>query len=752
MRKSLNYLKNKASGVASNRFLKAVLPKSSDFSFLFKGFIIFFVIFTFFQFFSYSSWKTRAADAEETGATVGTAAAGTISLVTQTFLSSLLECKNYAALAGSSGVENASQIIDYADCKEAALNPEKQTGLIQKNLGAVGRLLNTSTAMYETRIANPGLPSSYYANKVLGRAQAASPTSGNEILSPMYNFNRAMQNIAYGAVVIILVISALSSLLSYLGNGEQKITLIQLMLNTGLTLIFIASFYTLGAIVYDLTVNYGNSIVATTLEPYINAKIILERLQAGGDLNVTALLNVFEFAGVSQGLVTVANNVFYSIKPAITQSIDAFTSNIATELPLGAQTGALFSIGGGVVSYLISGVISSILGSQAIFDALIAFVIFSLNLKIFLNLLTAFLTFNIYMGIGPIMMLNGISGGFDKIKNVFKTLFAYGLVFPVTFLFILLGAIMMNFYVADNKDGTRKVDESLLCVYRTNDPVATEAELADRAILGRILGPNFNDDPSVFRRENTEFQDIYDVTPAFTTADDKRACRSSLFRTPFMALPAPLGNYGNRLLQAQTTDILMRTIIGIAFLILATRAPDLLKELLQVDELQSLKGLGGAFKAGFKPLLGAGSIGFGRGGAIVLGLGKLGTKIPFPVLGKLKGPLENLGRDLRNPKSNLASISDLYGKFKGGYAFDDAKGLYDKQVLGLTAQGMPLAQAQQLAVQNVAQNFAKLASSGQFLSSIFDNLIVSVTGLIKIFEQMGDKLSNFTALTSIDEV
>lgn len=749
--------------VKSNRFLKAVVPNLGELKFLAKFFLVFLIGFTFVQLFLYTG-HTRAADSNAQGkgttTTPGsyqTVSSGAVGMVTQTFAPWLLDCKEIGSAARTSGIDDSS-IRPYQQCQSEDVT--RTSGLMNQNMGIVGRLIKSETSMLQVQIANPAAPANYYASRVTGKTFAASPTSGNEVLAPMFHFSKAMQNLAYGAVVIILVISALSTLLSFIGNGEQKVTLIQLMVNTGITLFFITFFYQFGAIIYDLTVNYGNALVASTLEPYINAKIILERLQPGGDLNVSALLNVFEFSGVSQGVLTVANNVFYSIKPAIVQSVDAFTKNIATSLPLGSSTGYLFSIGGGVVSYLISGVISSVLGSTAIFDALIAFVIFSLNLKIWINLLTAFLSLNIYMGVGPLMMLNGISGGYDKIKNVFKTMLAYGLVFPMTFMFIMLGAIMMNFYIprdyAAQKAGKTR-DQSLLCVYATNDPISQEGKLAERVqfqVLGRTLGPgnNFYDDPNVFRRENTEFQDIYDVTPSYMNGEE-RSCRSNLFPDAFMFLPAPLGNYGNRLLQIQTTDILMRTIMAIAFLIIASRAPDILKELLKVEEMKSVQGMGSVFKAGLKPLIGTGSLGFSAGGPLLMGGGKLLLNTPLPFAGYLSKGLQRIGSRMQGGGPlNTASVSDLYGKFKGGYSYSKAASMYGEQVRGLTGAGIPAAEANLIAIQNMGQSFAKLSATSNAMADIFGSLTSSAAGLVKAFGDIGQQVGKITTVLSIDEL
>jgi hypothetical protein len=731
---------------------KIFLPDGKDLTLLVKGFFALLVALTFINLIQYTASQTNAQSTTDTS--VGRRRANNsldsiadkanVTLIGYGLLSQ--SCPIGSNLAESTAGPN----YDANPCNlfiESGGTPK--SGFIEMDMGAVGRLINSSSAMYDTKIASPSTAVQYYASRLKGTAYAAeSRAAGREVLAPVFFMSQAMRNIAYGVVVIILVISALSTLISYIGNSEQKITLIQLMINTALTLVFITFFYEIAAIIYDLTVNYGNTLVASAMEPFINAQIILERLQAGGDLNVTALVNTFQFSGVSQGIVTVANNVLLGLKPAISQSIDALGSNLLNEFgSVGKLIGGLNSYAASGVSFGASGIISSLLGSQAIFDALIAWTFFFINVRIWANLFVAFVSYNLYVGFGPLMMLSGIGGGYDKIKNTFKTLFAYGLVFPVTFLFILLGATMMNFFIRNNlqnysnEDGTVKTP---LCVYRPGDPADAEASLANRDASN-----GFGDDPTAFRKENTDFQDVFDTKPAYYV-DGQRACRSSLFPVPWTFLPAPLGNYGNRLLQIQTTDTLMRTVMSLVFMIMATRAPALIKELLQVQELKSLQGMGKALKSGVSPLLGVGAAGAG----IALGLsGKvLGAPFKIPLGEKRKKAIQGtaLYGQLANWTSSKSSIYDIATGMKSNP--DYTKGLkgFNSQTesdiestlnnngirgggAGAVAGGLRPNQniAQQIMIQGFAQN---LVQGAQDLSQ-FSNFVKASSEALEGFQK-----------------
>lgn len=619
------------------KILKACLPDMTDLTLLFRGLVLVAIFATFGYLFYYSSSSATAQALTETGAVVDTAA---IPAVWRS-----LECTANGAVCtsknGGTQGSNMAVTISGAPYDEginlASALKAQSGGVAQVNYGATGMIINSTSGLYQTQVASPSYMPQHYANRAMGKVYAASdPTAGESVLQPIYFLSSAMRNLAYGIIVILLVVSSFSILLGYLTGAEQKITLVQVMLNTFMTLLLITFFYQISAIIYDLTVNYGNMLVSSIMEPFINAKVILERLGPGGDLNVTALTNVFEFVGIGGALNTIAGNVMLGARPAITQSLygvnNAVTGGFGTA---GAVFGYMNSFATGTVGVGLNSVLSGLLGSQALFDAMIAWVIFFVNIKIFGNLLYSFISFNIYVGFGPLLMLQSVNQGFGKTKDIFKTLALYGLTFPVTFLFILLGATAMNFYYKSPTDNatignTSDREKTVLCYFQTNDPTAAENNLTSH--IG-IKGAN--DSPLSFRRENTEYQNIFDTTSAPTKDPSKRSCRSSLFALPFTFFPAPLGNYGNRLIQVQTTDIIVRTVMAIMFLVIASRVPKILHELMQVEEMKSLQGLGGSIKAGLQPVLALGGVGMGIAtGLTFKGMGAAGKfagnrSIPF---------------------------------------------------------------------------------------------------------------------------
>jgi hypothetical protein len=795
-------------------FVKTLVPSLKEIAFFCKLGFVLSIILTFIYLFQYSGYQLHAnAQSGEYGQ--GDAISGGLNYIPNVLLPPLIGCGGSQLSKSVGGADQRQNLLcnpEATNTTETDADGNKVNLMVPIDLGATGRLINSTSYLYDEDIAVPGETVQYYANKLRGTAYADSATSGREVLTPMFKLNYTLKNIAYGLIVILLVVSSMSILIGYLSGAEQKLSLVQLMINCGFSLFFITFFYEIAAIIYDLTVNYGNTIVASAMEPFINAHFILDRLGPGGDLNVTALVNAYQFSGVSEGIITVTNNIFMGLTPAITQTVDGFSRNALNDLPLniGKIIGAINGFAGGGVSYGASTLISSLLGSQAIFNAIIAFVFFTINFKIWGNLLFAFIKFNLYVAFGPLLMLSAVGKGYDEIKNTFKTLVKHGLTFPLTFLFILLGATMMNFFIRSGAAGQEGLGDAIkgdvLCIYSSQDPTADELEdTFARRSVGVHTGIGSESDPRAFKRNWTDFQDIYDVK-ADTVTDGtvtKRDCRSSLFPTPFAFLPAPLGNYGNRLMQIQTTDSLIRTVLAIAFLVMATRVPQILEETLQVKEASWSQNMGAVFGGSISAVLGVAGLAFSAAPTIALkGMGYAANKKIPPWLGGAwlsnnRGLLRK-GGDYLAPKQQTVSLAETLGFLRGNFDAQEAyKGIHPRlrPVRGGVTNGIPthttpvpsaggaaagagagggvpgyfssfgqypgvgqgtavgMSDMEQAIFTGVylAQNFDKLAGTTNSVVEVFNGL----AGAVKIVEeqmtQLGGNLKNLAGLTAITD-
>lgn len=668
-------------------------------------------------------------------------------------------------------------------------------GWIQIDYGATGRLINSTASIYGTQAVQPGMTVEYYAKRIRGEVLAAdNPMSGRSVLAPILVLNQNLVNLAYGLVVIILLVSSLNILLSSLTGSEEKVTIVQLIINAGVTLFMITFYYEIAAIIYDLTVNYGNALVASVMSPFINSKIILERLSPGGDLALINLLNVYQFVGVSDAFLVVLQSIMSGLYPAIAQSASAIGASFGGrgnfDSPFNIFAG-FFQFAGGLGATGASAFISSFLGNTEIIQAIISWTIFGINIKIFINLLSSFVTFTIYVGFGPLIALGGIEGGFTKISDSFKKLVSLGLVFPLTFLFILLGATVLNLSIRERPyDASQdSVSAIPLCKYSPSDPANTENSIIDTdgltEWLQRTVGGNPDvEDPARFRNKNFINQNIFDVVPK-GYIEGLRDCRSSLFPVPWTFIPAPFGTVGQRQLQIQTIDSLVRTFLALVFMILAARVPSIINETLGVKDMSSLSNITAAFNGGLKAVLGAGGTVFASALPVTTTLvgntpipfaghipgivGWLGSRFGRLGSGRLGQTLSTLGR-IVSPKSITGIAADLSTRKKTPAEMVDQFNSVRNSFLDSTSgaaptTGTPVSGASTAAAGAMDSAYASLIAAVQ-LGTAFKDLSKEVTMLGQVFGAAGTAiqaataqiqafardLRNLIATVSIDEI
>ncbi|BDQ05082.1 MAG: hypothetical protein KatS3mg084_0600 [Candidatus Dojkabacteria bacterium] len=667
-------------------------------------------------------------------------------------------------------------------------------GWIQIDYGATGRLINATASVYGTQAVQPGMTVEYYAKRIRGEVLAAdNPMSGRSVLAPILVLNQNLVNLAYGLVVVVLLVSSLNILLSSLTGQEEKVTIVQLVMNAGVTLLIITFYYEIAAIIYDLTVNYGNALVASMMAPFINSKVILERLSPGGDLAVINLLNVYQFVGVSDALLVVLQSIMSGLYPAIAQSTSAIGASLGgrgtIDSPFNIFAG-IFQFAGGLGATGASIFISSFLGNAEIFQAIISWTIFGINIKIFINLLTSFVTFTIYVGFGPLIALGGIDGGFARISESFKKLFALGLVFPMTFLFILLGATALNLSIREkpydaSQDSVKAIP---LCKYSPSDPANTENSIIDNAGLTQWLQDSIGgnpdvEDPARFRNKNFVNQNIFDVVPK-GYIDGLRDCRPSLFPVPWTFIPAPFGTVGQRQLQIQTIDSLVRTFLALVFIILAARVPSIVNEALGVREMNSLSNITSAFGAGAKGAFGAGGTIFATGLGMLSAATSAATRVPIPLAGHLnsaRGLGQNsylqavggvLGRVVQ--RLNPSSVQDIianYSKRQSTPAemvnqFNSVRNSFLGATPGAAPAGVPTpgtpaaaaagamdpAYASLIAAVQLGTAFKDLSQQTTALGTVFSTFGGSIVALTTQIQAFAKELRGFIATISIDDV
>lgn len=776
------------------RFLRGALPTFKDVSKFIKLTVIFLIGLTAFFIFDYTSTanaQTKVLDNTTDGIVrkVSMWAAGCKPFITNPALASANSTT--AGIGNSDYTACQQQVAAIQQAGEATSSGSSNVSMAPEfDYGPTGRVINASAMLQASDVAQPGLTMEYYASKIKGTTYAAdNPTGGRSVLAPVFQLNQFAVNLAYGLVVIVLLVSSLSILLGSLTGGEEKVSVVQLLINAGVTLVMITLFYEISAIIYDLTVNYGNALVASALSPYVNSQIVLERLEPGGDLSIMAVLNTFEFIGVSDSLLAVTKSIGSGLYPAIAQSAISFGTTLGgsgqdqagvLSFITGHSVAPFFGFIGGTASVFLSSVASSFLGSTEFFEAIISWGLFIVNLKIFINLLTAFITFTIYVGFGPLLMLGGISGGFEKISAPFKNLVGYGLVFPLTFFFILIASISANMFVRKDIQEAG-VTKSELCRYNTSDPANTQNSVINRSGLDETLARLFQgnpeyEDPTEFRYANYIGQRIFDTTPTRTYTEngkEVRDCRASLFPTPWTFVPAPFGSLGQRNLQVQTIDSLVRTFLGIVFIILASRAPDILKEVLEIKEMGSLSGIQKPFASGLQSFFGVGATALSIGLPIVTkaggaGLKFAGNRLDFGkflqrfstsqiqripgALGARLGDLRQIAEDNRNKrtKGSLLSLTEAFGELSKQGLSSERRNLANEAGTRVTTQLMANGVNRSDAVIQGYQEAARVAEGlNKQLSVTGQSLVTLNEGLQTASKSLGDFASQIQKLVAL---
>lgn len=788
------------------------LPSSNDMSLFVKGLILVIIGITGMMMFSYVSTAkaqvSNSSDYEDAFSGVlaklgQDAPGGCVAL----YGFSSAPDRDFSAAASTGGF-GRSDIEKCSGTKAALSSTNTPTGdevnsinspIAEVDYGATGRLLNAGTSVYDVNLTQPGTTMVYYADNIRGTAHAAdNPTSGRSFLAPIFFLNQAMVNLAYGLVVVLLLFAALNILISSLTGAEEKFTLVQLLINAGVTLLVVTFYYEISAIIYDLTVNYGNALAASVLSPYINAQVILERLQPGGDLSVVMLLNTFEFAGVTDSFLVVAQSVASGLYPAVAQSTGTLSNIFGPLIGTGqiasgswlAGLANFFGFAGGVSSVGIGYVASTFLGSKQVFESIIAWTIFLINLKIFFNLLSTAVTYSVMTAFGPLMALGGMTGGFEKIRESFTTLLALGAVFPGTFTAILLAATTMNMFIRRDVNAAEVDTGSVLCKYSPGDPTSTAESIIDRGGVvntgQKLIGGDITtEDPKEFRIKNYINQRIYDVTPA-SSVGGVRNCRSSLFQTPFTFIPAPFGTLGNRALQIQLIDSLVRTFLAIAFLLIASRMPAIINEAMGVKDFGPIKGIGKIFTKGAGTFFSVGGTALSLGLPIATGLANstqsfVGRRIlrgrPFssaakgidtwktnrdvnagrlesyqqavtdPVTGNTTN--ETFYRPGKNfkPQSSLGDVFDALKNRSSAYGTAAASRQMSSGSTMFQGMGVSAADANLLAGQQVIQNFDKLTKQ----MNGFGNAMQAATGIVdNLTKQMGGLANEIGKLLILD--
>lgn len=665
----------------SKKFIKILsvfIPNSNDLKFYLVSILVCLVLSTLFVLFYINGQNlVQAQSAAMEAPRIDNTMDGAFSNLSAVFGGQLFNCfYENTPIGKTSG--------NYVDCSDSSINPQNVTSLRQGTYagsllwtadgGAIGRVVNMSGALATVKVSRTGETLVYYASQARNVAYAQQYTediqAGRNVLAPIFYLYNVMKDFALSIIVIVLLFGGLNILISNLTFNEPRINFVQLFMNTGVTTVIILLYYEIAAIIYDLTVNYGNALVASVLNNFINARVVLERLSPGGDLGIMALFGTMYFVGANEALIKFVEAISANFEPILYQTTSAFMTTAGGAIsevgglgfinPLGTSLGTL---NGFVVGIAIPA-IKYALSSKPLFDAVVALLIFVTQFKVLIMLITAYITFIVSTGFGPLFIVgSGVNDGWEKgILPSLKALIANGLVFPLTFMFILLAAISFNIYIRD--DNTKGADnKELVCLFSPDANFNSRGGIIDNA------GVAF--DAASFERNYTYGQRIFDTVPAYIKQDGSRSCFTALFPLPFLVFPAPIGVIGPPTEQPIVVTGLVMFFLGIGFITAAAKAKDLSFQLVGAEEkFKNLFDVGGPLNQSFQNVLKAGTI---AGGGLAFGISFIASNLGTVknILGNLPGAskvVNGIDSVLTNTEWGRSIRARLTGSYKIGRA------------------------------------------------------------------------------------
>jgi len=458
----------------------------------------------------------------------------------------------------------------------SSLPPEIQSQVRSGNYvhgGLIGSLAYYDSIVYDNPPASSVHYATYLAEKIGAVPAYAQQVSGADMFRPVIIIWQKARDISLTFMVIVMILLAFSILIRRKTSSEI-VSPINSLVGLGVSLILIVFSYPITAFIVDIGTNVGNRFVASLLNPYINAKDLLEGLYTpGSGYNIIDMVVDIQAIGVGGTLVSIVEKIVGSSMPILSEDIQNFFGGLSRG---GNMIGGLIGAIGTFFSWIITGIISQVLAATlskeaggSLFTLIASFVLFFVNVRVTFALFIAYVSLAAKVAISPFAFVGtAFPGGFNGIWNWVKTVLADALVFPTVFAGILLAAIFLNLRMS---------------------------VLPDQCKTLRVAGST--GDRSFF----------FDATPY--NGDD---CYPALLPPRFNYLPAPIGY-----IQGTNADAVARTIIAVGILLVTPSAGGMWKEILGVKEFRFFQAIGASIRAGLGGFAAymerIPSLGFGRG-------------------------------------------------------------------------------------------------------------------------------------------
>ena len=446
--------------------------------------------------------------------------------------------------------------------------------------GAVSAAFFGGGAMYDFQPASVKDAVTYQANKI--GVNVSAQVQGFNQFAPIVPLWSVFRDIALLLFVVVFVAIGFFILIQRRIGGQETVSLVSGLTNAAVAMVFITFSYAIGGIIVDIFSNVMNGVVATTFNGFINSQEILGKLNTvNSGVNVLTLMNELTNVGVSQS----ASNLFGTALTGLSYPANA-VKGIFSNLNAGPS---LFGVKELNVGYalgffantfvdILMGIITTSFNNSSIINAIVAFIIFIVMLRVVFALLGAYVSIVFKIMFAPFMLLPAAlpGNGGKAIFGWVLSLIANALTFPAIFACILMAAMFLNLNanITNGTNGSRDFPSE--CKYVSslnpgNASVIQGNQIPAKYFVVTRLGAN---DGNGSTKEQT-------------------ACYPLVLPGKFNYWPAPIGY-----IQGVEPDDLIRFVIALAFIVLTPSVPKVLQSLLKVPQDNVLGSAAAGFRSG----------------------------------------------------------------------------------------------------------------------------------------------------------
>src|SRR3989344_3388012 len=292
----------------------------------------------------------------------------------------------------------------------------------------LGRVNDGIALAYAQPPASTGEYIAYLSNKAGIVHPAYAQGIGFSGLSPIIDIWRAFRNIAYGFLILIMVVVGFMILFRWKIDPRTVITIQSALPKIVVTLILITFSYAIVGLMIDVMyLAIYVSIFALGKAGPGNLDIV-QNFTGGGLPNLFSAVFQTGINGVDDIV-----NFLIGTNPALVMGLGAAIGS-AAGLVIGGLVGLFIGVG-------IGGAAGAIL-PQVIVGAIVAIALVILFFRIFFLLLSAWVQVFISLIFGPLQLMLGAIPGVNSFSGWFKNLVANLAVFPITMLLLLVGAFL----------------------------------------------------------------------------------------------------------------------------------------------------------------------------------------------------------------------------------------------------------------------------------------------------------------------